>query len=253
MYEDIERMLDQGRILPALELLKQERSKTTNSLQQMLLTYNIGAVNWDKLGNGLTAKNEFLVLANAYGTGRDPQAARVLRANALENLMLCASSFDEFDAFTAQLRALAPEMPVVSGLPPIIHEMRDLASPWSSALVYCAMMNYDRNDPSQDRGRYGVAKSTYHILLATRKQQRLSPEDWRLAIVEYSALSMRMTTDCLYLRGGDADAYPPDEFLPILKDSIPYVDEYLAVFTGDEAMLKVRDGMQRILNDLLRR
>jgi len=158
-------------------------------------------------------------------------------------------SFEEFDNFTARLRALAPEMPVVSGLPPVIEKMRDCGEPWSTALIQLAMMNYNRNNPAQDRGRYGVGKSTYHILLGTRKEQRLSRDDWRLAVFEYCALAMRMANDCQNLRGGDADAHSPEEFMPMLADAIPYMDEYLAVFTGDEGMQQVRDNMQSIIDN----
>jgi hypothetical protein len=249
MTDDAEKLLDQGRILPALELMKQVRSMTKIPARWVFLTFNIGAVYWDKLGHGLSARDEFLEAANAQRSDTDHPAVRVMRANALENLMLSALSFDEFDDFTARLSALAPEMPVVSGLPPVIREMRECGSPWSSALFHLAMSNYNRNNPAQDRGRYGVAKSTYHILLATRKQQRLSRDDWRLAVFEYCALTMRMVTDCLNLRGGDADAHSPEEFLPILTEAIPYLDEYLAVFTGDEGMQQVRDNMQSILNN----
>ena len=218
-------------------------------VRRLVLTFYIGVGYWDKLGDGLSCRHEFLDAANAEGPDLDHPDARVLRANALENLMLSALSFDEFDEFTGRLRALAPEMPVVSGLPPVIHEIRDHGSPWSSALFHLAMSNYNRNNPAQDRGHYGVAKSTYHLLLATRKQQRLPREDWRVAVFEYCALAMRMANDCQNIRGGDADAHCPEEFLPMLADAIPYMDEYLAVFTGDEGMQRVRDNMQSLLDD----
>jgi hypothetical protein len=253
MTDDAERLLDQCQLLPALELLKQARSITKISFRRLFITFNIGVVYWDKVGDGFSARDEFLAAANAQDPDLDHPSARVLRANALENLMLSALSFDEFDDFSGKLRALAPEMPVISGLPPVIHEMRDHGSPWSSALFYLASCNYNRNNPSQDRGRYGVAKSTYHLLLATRKQQRLSRDDWRLAVFEYCALAMRMANDCQNLRGGDGDAHSPEEFLPMLADAIPYMDEYLAVFTGDTGMQKVRDDMQSILDNTRRR
>lgn len=249
MTEDAEKLLDQGRILPALELLKQTRSMTKIPVRRLFLTFNIGVLYWDKLGDGLSARDEFLEAANAKGPDLDHPAARVLRANALENLMLSALSFEEFDRFTASLRALAPEMPVVSGLPPVFEEMRDCGEPWSAALIHLAMSNYNRNNPAQDRGRYGVGKSTYHILLANRKQQRLSRDDWRLAVFEYCALAMRMANDCQNLRGGDADGHSPEEFLPMLADAIPYMDEYLSVFVGDEGMQQVRYNMQSILDN----
>src|SRR5271165_1434302 len=82
MTEDAEKLLDQGRILPALELLKQTRSMTKIPVRRLFLTFNIGALYWDKLGDGLSARDEFLEAANAEGSDIDHTAARVLRANA---------------------------------------------------------------------------------------------------------------------------------------------------------------------------
>src|SRR6202142_277874 len=209
MVEEAENLLDQGRILPALELMKQARGMARGPFGKFFLRFNIGVVYWDKLGDGRAARNELLAAANFEGPELDAPAAREMQAGALENLMLSALSFEEFDNFTARLKAFAPEMPVVSGLPPAIAQMRDYGAPWSTALIQqMAMMNYNRNNPAQDRARYGVAKSTYHILLATRKQQRLSREDWRLVVFEYCALAMRMTNDCQIRRGGDDDNTP---------------------------------------------
>ena len=249
MMEDAEQLLDGGRLMPALELMKAARELTKIPSRKLLVTYNIGVLYWDKLGDGISAREELLAAANMDRLERDAPPLRVLQASALENMMLCATSYQEFDTFTARLRALAPEMPVVSGLPPVIHEMRDTGRPWSDAMIHLAMSNYNRNDTSLDRGHYGVAKSTYQILLHTRKQQRLSREDWRGAVREYCILAMRMTTDCMALRGGDHDGNSPEEFLRILLDALPYVDDYLAASEGDETARKFRDQMQTIIDD----
>jgi hypothetical protein len=253
MTEDAMTLADRSRILPALELLERARSMTRIPSRRLFLTYNIGVLYWDRLGDGMSARREFLAAADMHGPDLDHPDAQLLRANALENLMLCAASFEEFDRFTAELRAMAPRMPVVLGLPPSIHKIREHASPWSTALIQLAMNNYNRSNPAQDRGRYGVAKSTYHVLLATRKQQRLSGEDWRLVIFEYCALALRMTNDCQHRRGGDADANSPEEFLPMLADALPYADEYLGVYTGDVTVKETRNGMRFILDNSRRR
>jgi len=250
MTEDAESLLDQGRIVPALELLKEVRSLTRIPSRRLWMTFNIGVLYWDKLGDGLSARTEFLAAADMHGPELEETNARVLSANALENLMLSALSFEEFDAFTSRLMELAPEMPVVSGLPPTVHEIRDHAGPWSSVMIQLAMSNYDRNDSAQDRARYGVAKSTYHLLLANRKYLRLSRADWRLVVFEYAALALRMSGDCMNRRG-ESSPYPPEEFLPMLTDTVPFVDEYLSVFTGDDAIQKVRDEIQSILDGTL--
>lgn len=250
MAEDAEKLLDQGRILPALELLKQARSMTGIASRKLLFTYNIGAIYWDKLGDGMSARIEYTAAAGIEAEPAAASISRILRANALENLMLSAVSYEEFDNFTARLRALAPEMPVVSGLPPDLHKMRDEGRPWSDAMYHLAISNYDRNNPATDRGRYGVGKSTFHIMLATRKQQRLSREDWRTTVNEYTILAIRMASDCLHLRGGDNDRNPPEEYLPILTDALPFIDEYLEASPGDDDMHKRRSDMQTMISNM---
>lgn len=249
MAEDAEKLLDQGRILPALELLKRAREMARVPFRKLYLTFNIGALCWDKLGHGFAARDEFLATANSEGPELEHDGARVMRANALENLMLSAASFDEFDDFAARLTALAPEMPVLTGLPSVIHEIRDSGSPWSTALFQLAMTNYNRNNPAQDRARYGVAKSTYNILLATRKQLRLSRGDWRTAVHEHSVLGIRMAAECQILRGGDADVHSPEEFLPMLTDTICHLDDYLAMTPGDYDLQNVRDAARSFVNE----
>jgi len=164
--------------------------------------------------------------------------------------MLCASSYEEFDRFSSLLHSVAPDAPILAGLPPVVREMREFGNPWSSVMFRLAMNNYNRNDPALDRGRYGVAMSTYHLLLSGRRQQRLSREDWRLAVLEYCPLAMRMTMDCINRRGGDADRNSPEEVLPILSDSLPFIDEYLERFSGDEQCREMRDKALSILSSM---
>jgi hypothetical protein len=246
---EFERLMDAGRYLPALAVLQRAREMYRDPLSRLFATYNIATLHWDKLGDGISARQEMLEAAKPGPAGANHPMFKLLRANALENLMLSSLSFEEFDRFTSELRDLDPEMPVVSGLPPIFHGMREHGSPWSSCLIYCAICNYDRNDPSIDRGRYGVGKSTYHLLLANRKQLRLSREDWRMAIYEYSALALRMTTDCMIRRGDDRDPYPPAEYLPILSSSYALVDEYLGAHPGDKRIREIRANMQAMVDD----
>jgi hypothetical protein len=221
--------------------------------RKLFLTFNIGAVYWSKLGDGVSAKAEFEAAAGIQQFESDKSWFRVMRANALENLMLCAASYEEFDEFTARVRQLAPEMPVVSGLPPEIDAIRNSGAPWSTAMISLADTNYNRNNPALDRGRYGVAKSTYHILLSTRKRQRLSRADWRMAVFELCALGMRMTSDCVDLRGGDADGNSPEEFLPILTIAVPFIEEYLSTNAEDEGIRKVRENMQSMIDNARQR
>ena len=240
-------LLREKRLLPGLEILEKLRAMTQLPERQLLLTFNIGVTYWDSIGDGINARREFLAAANLPLPASVDPSTRVLRANAIENLMLCALSFREFDSFTNKLEDLAPGMPIIGGLRPKIHEIANSGSGWSHAMFLLAMSNYNRNDPLLDRGRYGVAKSTYHLLLASHRELRLSREDWRLAIGEYCALALRMTGDCIKIRGGDNDTNSPDEFLVILTQAMPLVNEYVEAYPGDTEIMETRAGMKSLV------
>lgn len=176
-----------------------------------------------------------------------------MHANALENAMLCALSFDEFENLAARLHALTPGVPILTGLVPEVRESRERGDSWSDRLFSLAGSYYNRNDPRQDAGRYGEAKSTYHLILAHRRELRVSREDWRMALFEYCALSMRMASDCMKARGGDSDSHSTEEFLPILTEAIPLADEYLTLNSGDDDLKKVSRDMEQMVDNCRQR
>lgn len=170
-----------------------------------------------------------------------------MHANALENAMLCVLSFDEFASLAVRLHAIAPEVRVLTTLVPEVRKLQERGHAWSDVLFVFARTFYKRNDPKGDAGRYGEARSNYHLILAHRRDLRLSRIDWRLALVEFCALSMRMASDCKIRRGGDADPHSPEEFLSILTDAIPEVDQYLLASPGDDDLRLTRDRMEEMI------
>jgi endogenous inhibitor of DNA gyrase (YacG/DUF329 family) len=255
LFEDAESFADQRRLIPAVESLEEARQLTRIPDRRAWATYNLGAIYWHHLGNGLAARREFMAAISdfkTYGYGQRPQL-KTMHANALENAMLCALSFDEFEDFTSQLNTIAPGIPILTGLVPEVQKWRERGDSWSGRLFSIAGTYYNRNDPRRDIGRYGSAKSTYHLMLTHRKELHIAREDWRMITYEFCALSMRMATDCMKVRGGDNDPNSPEEFLPILTEAIPLVDDYLNVYSGDDDIRKVRDGMGQIVDNCRQR
>ncbi len=253
-FEDGENLADQSRFLPAVETFKEAQRLTKIPWRRAWATYNLATIYWHHLGNGLEARHEFLAAIGdfeQFGHGDTP-IFKTVHANALENAMLCALSYDEFEELAGKLNAISPGIPILTGLVPDVNNHRDRGKPWSDSLFGLAGSYYNRSDPKLDAGRYGEAKSTYHLMLANRKQLRLSEENWRIAIYEFCALSMRMTSDCLKVRGGDDDQNSPEEYLPILTEAIPLVDEYLSLNSGDDIVQKVRADMEMMVIDIRR-
>lgn len=250
LMEDAESLADQRRLMPAIQLLEEARMLTKIADRRALITYNIGAIQWHLLGNGIAARREFLATISEFeksGYGQNPNL-KIVHANAIENAMLNALSFDEFENFAAKLNALTPEIPILTGLVPEVKNWRERGDSWSDRLFSFASSYYNRNDPRRDVGRYGEARSTYHLMLTNRRQLRVTQENFRMALFEFCALSMRMAADCIKVRGGDNDLNSPEEFLPILTEAIPIVDQYLSINSGDNAIKKVRGDIKLMIN-----
>lgn len=249
LFKDAESFADQRRLIPAVRALEEARRLTKIPDRRALASYNLGAILWHHLGDGLAARREFLASIadfDRHGYGQHPKL-RTVHANALENAMLCALSYDEFENLAARLHAVTPGVPILTGLVPEVRNGRERGDSWSDRLFGLAGTYYNRNDPRRDVGRYGEARSTYHLVLAHRREMRLSREDWRMALFEFCALSMRMASDCMKVRGGDEDPNSPEEFLPILTDAIPVADEYLGLNSGDVDLQKVRADMEQMV------
>jgi hypothetical protein len=242
-----ESFIDERRLVPAMQVFRQVRAQTKVPWYRLLAAYNTGAVSWNMLGDGVAAREAYLDAVSLEGPEYNEAPMRMMRANALENLMLSAISYDEFYSFAERLRAIAPQAPVLSGLPPTVDQIRQGGGPWTDVLFHLATVNYNRNDPARDRARYGVARSTYHLILANRRSFHLARDDWRVVIYEFAALSQRMVVDCTKVRG-EPDPNPPDEYMGILSDAQPYVDEYLLAMFGDQTIRTIRDQIAAMLH-----
>ena len=255
LFEDGGTLADQRRLLPAVQAFKEAQRLTKIPGVRAWATYDLGTVYWHHLGDGLAARHEFLSAITdfeTYGYGQLPNL-KTVHADALENAMLCALSFEEFENLAARLQTVAPGVLILTDLVPEVRNCRERGDTWADILFDLAGRNYNRNDSRRDAGRYGVARSTYHLILAHRRELRLSDEDWGMAIFEFCALSMRMVTDCMKVRGDDNDPNSPEEFLPILTEAIPFVDEYLKVNSGDDKLIKVHADMELIVNNIRQR
>ena len=255
LFEDAESFADQRRLLPAVQSLEEARRLTQIPDRRAWASYNLGVIFWHHLGNGLAARREFLAAItdfDMHGYGQRPNL-KIVHANALENAMLCSLSFDEFENLAEELHVLTPRVPILIGLVPEVRNWRERGDSWSDRLFVLAGTYYNRNDARQDVGRYGEARSTYHLILTHRRELRVSREDWRMALFELCALSMRMASDCVKTRGGDDDLNSPEEFLPILTEAIPLADEYLRLNSGDDDLKKVCADMEQMVDNCRQR
>ena len=248
LFEQAEALLDRQRFVPAIETLEEAKRLTEIPHRNACAEFMLGGIYWTRLGDGVQARRHFLSCISVFDS--DPQLLetpfKTMYANALENAMLCALSHAEFDDLARRLLLVVPDEPILSGLVPNVRDWVRQGSSWSQVLASIAAPYYDRNNPQQDSGRYGEAKSTYHLLLAHRKQLRMSNEEWGYATFELCALAMRMTADCA-ARRGEPDPYPDDEYLPMLTGQLSLVDEYLSSNPGDQTVVDARRNIEKII------
>ena len=64
---------------------------------------------------------------------------------------------------------------------------------------------------------------------------------------------MKLAANCMQANGGYDGRYSPEEFLPIIADAIPFVDDYLAANPGDDALKDINRHMHGFLVDVRER
>ncbi|MFI5453969.1 MAG: hypothetical protein ACHRXM_00805 [Isosphaerales bacterium] len=251
---------DRKRLQSALQVLQQAQKQARRPSELVLSAYQLGALHWSELGNGVEARRLFqATVEEANRVALEARPAPVLEleanasenlmllalANACENLMLLALSYDDYESWAERLRALQPDNDILRGQVPWVRDKRERGHPWSDVMLSVASSYYTRGDPARDPGRYGSAKSVYHLALVNRKALRLPRADWKRAAGEYSILAMRIAADCARTLERNAGPSGPDtrEFTFVMEEAIPLVAEYVTEYPQDG---EVKEGLDRL-------
>jgi hypothetical protein len=247
---------DQKRLRSALDVLGRALASAPNPRLRALAAYQLGALHWGEVGNGVEAHRLFeKTVAEAGqcdGTSRD-EMVRTLEANACENLMLLSLSYEEYDRWAERLRGLQSDNPILVGHVAMIRQHQVKCDPWSDVLMQAPHVYYRRHDPAHDPRQYGAARSIFHVLLANRAALRLNRNDWGVAVSEYAKLSMKICTEAIRTLGRHIgiDAVDTSEVLFVQEEALPLVEEYVAANPGDSEPRGDRDRLRKSL-ELLR-
>jgi tetratricopeptide (TPR) repeat protein len=201
-----------------------------NTLSKLQVAYNIGSIYWAQIGNGEKAREYYkLVVSKAekYGIIEVDKVFPSMVANVCENMMHLSLSYEEFFYWEDKMRKLQPSDNVLRTWPPIIRKGQLKGLHWSEILIEIAYSSYNRNDPSLDRGEYGRAASTFHLMLSHRKDLRYDREIWGHIVYEFGALAMRIADDAVIKMAHSKLPEDTEEFTFLVKDAIPFVEEYL--------------------------
>ena len=214
------------------------------------------SVFWARIGNGARAwEFHLLTVAEAekHGVSKVEQVLPRMVANACENLMFLSLAYEEYFAWADRLRKLQPAAAVLGGMVPHIKEAQERGLPWSLTFEGFAQQCYDRNDPGKDRGEYARAVSTYHLLLINRKAMRLPREAWTRITYEYGALALRVSDDAAKAMEHAREPMDPREFIFVVADAKPPVDECMAANPSDKQLQFLLEHMNGFLGAFSKR
>ena len=251
ILEEVEQLVDAKRPLAAIQMLEPIPAKVSDPATRGMVLYNLGCLYRSSVGNGVRGRSCFIEVCEQ--AARAPvlhDTIRTLWSNACENLMLLSLSYDEYVRWAAELRRLHPSADILRGQVPQIIALRDRGLPWSHAMATMAEGYYSRSDPQHDVGMYGDAASLFHLLLTHRKELRLGWEDWKRAVNEYGRLCLRLGADTALAAEKKNPMIVPREFVPIVADALPTVEEYLNANPKDAAIGEMRDSMQQWVRGL---
>lgn len=218
---------------------------------KVMAAYNLGAAFWDNIGNGKEARKYYQLAveeAEKIGVSDVHKVLPSIVTNTCENLMHLSLTYAEYFEWAEKLRKLDSTDDVLRGMVPHIQEAREKGIPWAHTLENFAEMCYNRNDPSQDRGEYARAVSTYHLILLNRKSMRVSREDWGRIVYEYGALSLRISADADERMKGSGQPINPKEVRFVVDDSKLHVDKYFSANPSDKNVEFLIENMNGFLH-----
>lgn len=251
ILEKAEQLADAKRPLAAIQMLEPIPAKVSDPATRGMVLYNLGCLYRSSVGNGVRGKSYFIeVCEQAAKAPVLHDTIRTLWSNACENLMLLSLSYDEYVRWADKLRRLRPSADILRGQVPQIISLRDRGLPWSHAISTMTESYYSRSDPQHDVGMYGDAASLFHLLLTHRKELRLGREDWMRAVNEYGRLCLRLGDDMVVSAKKKNPMIVPREFVPIVEDALPLVEEYLNANPKDVAIREMRDDMRQWVRGL---
>lgn len=233
----------------ATRVLREGLDRADIAETRTICAYNLGAIYWGEIGDGVEARRLF---QDTFDFGAkcvnslDPRTARMAsnaRANACENSMMLSLSYDEYYTWAERLKSLEPNNDILRGQLPKIREYEDKGTAWCDVMYMLASAYYNRNDASLDPGRYGSAKSIFHLLLTHRKQLRLPRTDWSAVVQEFGALTHRICADCLRHFNG----INVEEYSFIMEEATPFVEEYVASHPGDQQAGQTLGSLNKVL------
>jgi hypothetical protein len=234
LMQRVEKLLDAHRPLSAVDMLEPALDRFPSDVEKAILRYNLGVTYRSRLGDGVHARERFIASAQHFvAAGRLPDAVAALLPNAIENLMVLAVSFEDYEKWGNELRRLHPGADILRGQAPEIIDLRNRGHSWSDAMEQIAIGYYSRSDPQMDPGLYGEAASLFHLMVTHRRELRVDREHWRRAVIELLVLRHRLLSDTAQKAEHEDPTIDPREFVSPVTNALSLARDYLAASPND--------------------
>jgi tetratricopeptide (TPR) repeat protein len=239
------RMVDQKRSFEAKGIFEILLPYLDSPAQKAVLLYQLGALGRSSLGDGIEARRLFqeVVKISKVDSGRTAEVHEV-HADASENLMLLSLSYDDYESWAAELRAIRPHEPILLDQYPQFERFKEEGRPWSDILHMIACSYYSRDPGRVDPGLYGEAAATYHVILENRRTLRIRREDWAQDIAEHTALCIRLGNDTLNFASRYYPLLNPRPYLAMGAAAKGFIEDYLHFNPTDHSILRMQDSLR---------
>ena len=248
-FRKANRLREQGRVRSAISIYNELLNGCSDVSAQGLLTWALGSLHWSDAGNGEESRRFFKENVALYEKHKELQKAEkahLWAANSCENLMLLSLSYEEYDVWAEKLKSLQPKNDILQIQVPEVHESRDRAFPWVRVMQGIMAYPILQTGTPQSTGRVASGAAILQLILKNRKKLRVPLDVWQETVMNYTQ-AIVMTAEHCYTRinesGGVMD---PDEFLFIVDDSIPLVEEYVRANPSNS---EVQEGLAQMKKD----
>lgn len=256
--------IDQGRLRSALKAHLHEYGHPNSLGMRALAAYNLGALYWGEIGDGIEARCLFLeAIELCHGVethttqGGDTEVPKELmkqiEANAAENLMILSLSFAECARWAEHLRRLAPNEAVLSYGYSQICAGHAKGYPWWVIMDGLADLYHDRKG-SYISGRHASAACILHLIISHRDSLRVPRSGWRIAVGKLGSLLVLQHVQCDRLMKHAFGKTDGDESAFICQAAIGQTEEYLKHYPADRRLRRGLGNLRRAiaLDDQLR-
>lgn len=170
-----------------------------------------------------------------------------------ELLADAAISYEEYFKSMDRIKGIRPHTDIQKGQIDLIRSMQEEGQAWSTNMLLLATRYAGTNDNmGNSNTMYGSAASLYSLILQNRRKLRLSRNDLKLAMINYSASIGNITEAADNYYKSSAGRLNPNDYLFMYEKAISLVDDskkdVMEPNAGEEQLAYLREQREALIN-----